>query len=167
MSLLDELTGLYNRHGLKKLLSKELSHSKRHKIPLTCLYLDLDDFKEINDTQGHDIGDEILVETSKRLQYCLREDDILSRVGGDEFVIICIGLSDKTKIISLSHKIIKTIQRAHQTPNGDAFISVSIGISTSDDLSTIKNLINCADYALRKSKTDKGIFTFFESAVGS
>ena len=158
----DELTNVYNRHGLKNYLSKELAFAIRHDFPLTCFYLDLDLFKKINDEQGHDIGDDILVETAKRLKLCLREEDILSRYGGDEFIIICIGLSDKTKIISLANKIINAIQKSYQTPKGSAYINISIGISISNKNSTLQSLINNADIALHESKETKGILKFYK-----
>lgn len=162
LCLFDELTNLYNRHGLKKYLSKELSYAIRHNVPLTCFYLDLDEFKIVNDKQGHSIGDLILIEAAKRLLLCMRNEDIVSRYGGDEFIIICIGLSDRIKIMSLASKIINSIKKPYKTPNGKLYINISIGISTSNKNSTFLSLINNADQALKTSKETKGVFTFYK-----
>lgn len=162
LALLDELTNVYNRHGLKDYLSRELSYAIRNDVPLACLYIDIDNFKHINDHYSHNIGDQVLVEVAKRLTISLRKEDIVSRVGGDEFVIICIGLSDKAKVISLSKKILTTME--HQFHISDQLIDVgiSIGAAVSDKNSSPDDLLNKADLALKHSKKIKGVFRIYE-----
>jgi len=160
--LFDELTHLYNRSGLNKYLSKELAYAIRHNIPLACFYLDIDGFKTINDSLGHAAGDYVLEETGKRLQLSMREEDIISRYGGDEFVIICIGLSDKVKTIALANKILNILKKPFVSKEGEALLSASIGIAFSHKKSTISSLIDEADQALKKSKKEKGVYTIFK-----
>ena len=86
--LTDTLTGLHNRRYLETRLEEELARARRYRLPLSCLFLDADHFKGINDTWGHAVGDQVLVETAQRVKACLRASDIATRYGGEEFALI-------------------------------------------------------------------------------
>lgn len=87
----DLLTGLPNRRLFLDRLEQEVKHAKRGSLPLTVLFMDLDGFKEINDSLGHEAGDRLLSDVAKRLTDCVREDDTVARLGGDEFTVIIFG----------------------------------------------------------------------------
>ena len=149
----DALTGLSNRTCFYDRLSHALERVERHGS-LALLALDLDGFKHINDTLGHDVGDFILVEVAKRLRNSLRTEDSICRVGGDEFLIIIEGLEDAAIVSSLADKILKILEEPYQLGSKEIFISTSIGISFSvtGRETTSKNLLKHADLALYRAK---------------
>ena len=149
----DPLTGLSNRACFFDRLNHALERVKRHGS-LALLALDLDGFKHINDTLGHDVGDFILIEVAKRLRNNLRTEDTICRVGGDEFLIIIEGLEDATIVSSLSEKILGILEEPYQFGAKEIFISTSIGISfsVSGRESNSKNLLKQADLALYRAK---------------
>ena len=159
----DPLTGLANRLLFQTSLKDALESGE----PVATLLLDLDHFKEINDTLGHMVGDTLLVSTAERLRACLRPDDLLARLGGDEFAVIVKGYEGKDEIGLLAQRMIDTASAPHVV-DGQAFrIGASIGIALSpeggeDPEQIFKN----ADISLYAAKSDsRGGFRFFVSAM--
>ncbi|WP_158967196.1 EAL domain-containing protein [Paraglaciecola sp. L3A3] len=149
----DPLTGLSNRACFFDRLDHALDRVERHGS-LALLALDLDGFKHINDTLGHDVGDFILIEVAKRLRNCVRIEDTVCRVGGDEFLLIIEGLDDATIVASLAEKVLHELEEPYQLGSKEIFISTSIGISFSvtGRKCTSKTLLKQADLALYRAK---------------
>lgn len=161
-ALLDSLTKLTNRRGVEDFLRKNLAFAKRHECPLACFYMDLDDFKEINDRYGHEYGDLVLKKVGSRINTILREENMIARYGGDEFLIIILGLNNMTNAAIIANKILKTLQLPIESKKGDLYINASIGISFSHSEMTSDTLISEAEEAMRNSKMEgKGLFTFY------
>lgn len=162
---LDELTGLPNRRMLYSRLEQELEQSKAKGEKLALLFLDLDNFKEINDTLGHDQGDILLSLAAKRLLSSLHRRDVVARLGGDEFVVLVSGIeTDKlSKLDVVAQKIISVLEAPFILNNERVFISSSIGISIyPDDATTIDELIKNVDQAMYASKNRGGnCYTYF------
>lgn len=152
----DSLTGLPNRLLFNDRLDHALQYSRRHKTMVGLLLLDLDRFKLINDTLGHDAGDQLLEEIAQRLKHSIRGEDTVARLGGDEFAIIIAKLDRMEDAATLSRKIIHAIAAPIQIPDHLLTTSVSIGISVyPDDAIDKETLYKSADVALYAAK-DKG-----------
>lgn len=158
MAYYDPLTGLPNRILLQDRLKQALIQAKRNRQHGAVFILDIDHFKVINDSLGHLIGDELLQEVAKRLSDCIRQEDTISRMGGDEFVVLLADLGeDKKNAIthasSVADKIIQTISEPILTKENKLQITVSIGIVMfPDDTDQITDLIKLADNAMYKVK---------------
>ncbi len=151
----DFLTSLPNRVLFNDRLEQAIETAKRNKTKFALLFLDLDHFKEINDSLGHDAGDEILKEVAKRLENTIRDEDTLARLGGDEFTIIMQGLKDGQNASILAQKIIKVLSIPIMVNNIELHISNSIGISIyPDDGISAQNLLKYADAAMYKAKNE-------------
>ena len=163
----DTLTRLPNRALFKDRLQQSIFTSKRHNTKFALLFIDLDQFKKINDSFGHDIGDEVLVETAQRFKHILREEDTLSRLGGDEFTIILKNIKTKKDIAQVAQKLINSMKKPLATKRHMLHISSSIGISTyPDDASTQNDLIKFADTAMYKAKEEgRNNFQFYSSEM--
>jgi len=129
----DELTGLPNVRLGKDRVANAIALARRNKTTVALLYLDLDDFKEINDSHGHSIGDQVLIKTAERMTHCVRETDTVARIGGDEFIIVLNQAGEKTAIIKSVEKIITTLTGSLRISGQDLYISVSIGIALYPD----------------------------------
>ncbi len=157
----DSLTKLPNRLLLKELLSAMIKRVNRDKAYGALLFIDLDHFKLINDTKGHDIGDIVLVETAKRIKNCIRQIDIASRLGGDEFVVALeIEENDEDKVIDsmtiVANKILEEIKKPYLIHNFDFRLTASIGIMLFKDSNhKIDELMKFADTAMYNAK-EKG-----------
>ena len=157
----DSLTKLPNRLLLKELLSAMIKRVERDKAYGALLFIDLDHFKLINDTKGHDIGDIVLVETAKRIKNCIRQIDIASRLGGDEFVVALeIEENDEDKVIDsmtiVANKILEEIKKPYLIHNFDFRLTASIGIMLFKDSNhKIDELMKFADTAMYNAK-EKG-----------
>ena len=158
LSLHDTLTGLANRKLLKERIKQVLLEQKRQHLFSALLFLDLDHFKQINDSLGHNLGDKVLIETAKRLKSTLRESDTLSRLGGDEFVIIIPHLSeDHHQSMSIAYEIAQKIHHTMSLPfeidQHQLFSSASIGISLFDHANISSDeILRQADMAMYLSK---------------
>lgn len=151
----DPLTGLSNRRGFELVLQPALSRAKRSKDKLALLLLDLDDFKSINDTLGHDAGDQLLVEIAARLRKVVRDTDYLCRLGGDEFVVLMTRLERDEQAVYLANRIIETLQNPIQLGATERVITTSIGIATlGENAGNEVDLLKCADVALYQAKED-------------
>ncbi|MFM9835300.1 MAG: EAL domain-containing protein [Methylophilaceae bacterium] len=166
----DALTGLPNRHMFNERLQQEVKRSQRTGKPFALMFLDLDDFKDVNDSYGHDMGDQLLVETAERLMSCLRNTDAVghmnnvARLGGDEFTIILTELSDKANVELVAARILKKIVEPFQLKGELAYVSASIGVTVfpedADDAETlIKNADQSMYHAKNKGRNNYSYFT--------
>lgn len=153
---LDFLTGLPNRYMLFDRLSTQLALAKRNHKKVALLFLDLDKFKEINDTLGHDFGDKVIQETASRLKAVVRTTDLVSRLGGDEFTIVISDLSQAYTVGRIVDKILYSITQPYVFKSNSASISTSIGIAIfPDDALDAEKLLKLADQAMYVAK-EKG-----------
>lgn len=154
MALHDGLTGLPNRKLLADRMQQALARAKRHASQVAVLYMDLDGFKPINDTFGHDAGDDVLVEIARRLSALIRETDTLARVGGDEFVLLMVDLGTATEKPAqmLAEKCIAAVAQAVSVAGTDQRLGVSIGIAIANTESTPNTLLLAADKAMYDAK---------------
>ena len=129
MALHDALTGLPNRRLLIDRLSLAIAHARRNKRPMAVMFLDLDGFKQINDTQGHDAGDTLLSMVADRLVAAVREEDTVARMGGDEFVIGLWELSHVDAVAALASKVILAVSQPYRIQDRDVRITTSVGVS--------------------------------------
>lgn len=149
----DALTGLPNRVLFRERLRQELLHAKRNSSLLGLLFADLDGFKAVNDSLGHDAGDELLQAVGKRLQQCCREDDTVARLGGDEFVFVLASIPTKQAARQVAENIIKSINQAFLIHHQTVQIGISIGIAIyPTDHSEEELLIKYADDAMYHAK---------------
>lgn len=153
MAYHDLLTELPNRRKLFELLDKTLQQAREQGEMLAVLYLDCDNFKEINDTLGHDAGDEFLRNLSKRLHYCVRDSDILCRFGGDEFIVVLPCIANEQEVIKIAERITHTLGQPWLIKDQVINVTVSIGISLYPrDGQEKYDLLGRADEALYAAK---------------
>ncbi len=153
MALHDALTGLPNRRLLMDRLSLSIAQAQRRRSMMVVMYLDLDGFKQINDTLGHDAGDTLLKMVSDRLVAAVREEDTVARLGGDEFVIVLSELTHAEDIARFAPKIIQSVSRPYRIEEHRVNITVSIGISIFPTHGTdAESLMKSADLALYEAK---------------
>ena len=151
----DQLTGLPNRRLFLDRLEQEVKHSKRNNIPLAVFFMDLDGFKEVNDSFGHEAGDRLLSEVADRLVDCVREEDTVARMGGDEFTVLITAAKQRKDVELLAKTIKDTIEMPFEIAQRSVHISVSIGISfyPQDGTSPVA-LLEAADRAMYTSKKE-------------
>ncbi|GEO42559.1 hypothetical protein SAE02_67070 [Skermanella aerolata] len=148
----DELTGIPNRSLLMDRLKHDVAQAKRRNAKLAVLFIDLDNFKVINDSLGHDIGDQLLKQATGRLRSCVRDCDTLARLGGDEFVLVLMDVELK-KINSIAGRIVDFIGGSFDIAGKTLFVSASIGISVfPDDGEDSVSLLKHADTAMYRAK---------------
>jgi len=163
----DALTGLANRVLLFDRLKQGIQKAKRGGNTLALLYLDLDHFKEINDSLGHETGDTVLLKVTKILQESVRNEDTIARLGGDEFAIIIDDLNNKLDVIAIAEKIIGNIAKPIFIDHHPLYVSSSIGISLfPDDSDDCNNLLKYADSAMYKAKAEgRNNFQFYSAEM--
>jgi diguanylate cyclase (GGDEF)-like protein len=163
----DALTGLPNRALLLDRISHSIATSKRENKKLAVLFLDLDDFKKINDTEGHDAGDLLLKEVVRRLQTRLRDFDTLSRQGGDEFIIVLEKIESEMTIKQVCQDLLALIKQPFTIGSRQFIVTSSIGISLfPNDDDNANALIRKADLAMYESKSlGKNSFHFYSQAL--
>lgn len=163
----DHLTGLVNRALFRDRLVQAMARSKRLQQPLGLMLLDLDRFKSVNDTLGHDIGDELLKAVSDRLKSCVREVDTVARMGGDEFTIILEGVSSDQCIAVVAKRIAESISTPFELKGHSISIGISIGITVyPQDDHGIDDLLKHADTAMYRAKQQGGNSFLFHEASG-
>ncbi len=153
----DQLTGLPNRNLFKDRLEMKIKKTRRSKLPLSLLFLDLDHFKDINDTLGHDKGDDLLIEVAARLKSCIGETDTVARLGGDEFAIIMSDFMDNRQVDAIALRIIQSLNKPFNFSQNrtDYYISTSIGIVFYPrDGNNMKSLMKHADQAMYAAKLE-------------
>ncbi|MCG6202773.1 putative bifunctional diguanylate cyclase/phosphodiesterase, partial [Psychromonas antarctica] len=163
----DALTELPNRAMILEELNHAIKLSKRHNSKIGLLFIDLDDFKKINDTAGHQEGDRYLIEFANRLQSVLKSGDILGRLGGDEFVVILEDIKNIAHIIQINQRILKLCEVPFYIKDKKYHISCSIGVSISpDDAINSDELIRKADMAMYQAKKlGKNIYHLFDNKL--
>ncbi len=160
----DSLTELPNRHFFRDQLKQELKKSQRTGSELALLFIDLDQFKEVNDTLGHAKGDVLLIEAARRIVGCVRETDTVARLGGDEFTIIVIEYKERSHIERIAQNIIHAMGQQFDLGNGNiVYVSASIGITVyPEDALEIEDLIRNADQAMYAAKQNgRNRFNYF------
>jgi diguanylate cyclase len=164
-ALHDKLTALPNRVLFKDRLEHGIAQAKRHRRILAVMFVDLDKFKSINDTYGHQAGDAVLQTVAMRLKHNTRDDDTISRYGGDEFLCVLTQLHEKEEIAMIAAKILKAIQAPCRVSVRDVMVNpcldASIGISVfPTDGATASALIKSADEAMYWAKDNKSGYAF-------
>jgi diguanylate cyclase len=162
-SELDGLTGLPNRVLLLDRFTQALTHAKRHDSRLALLFLDVDQFKQINDRLGHKIGDAVLRAIGQCLNACVREVDTVSRLGGDEFVLLLTEIAEVADPGLVAEKLVASLAQLTMVDGVAVQVSASIGISVfPNDATDVERLVDCADQAMYRSKRAGGnCYRFF------
>ncbi|WP_415858075.1 EAL domain-containing protein [Brevibacillus parabrevis] len=163
----DALTDLPNRRMYTQHLSREIMQAKRFQSNLAVLFLDLDRFKDVNDSFGHDVGDLLLVEAANRLKACLRPGDVVARLGGDEFTVLLGQLADREEAAALANQIMEALQRPFILQDHSFNVSCSIGIALyPEDGDNADDLLKRADTALYTVKSrGKNGYDFFDPTM--
>ena len=163
----DALTGLPNRSMLRDRLEQEIKKSKRDGQQLALLFIDLDHFKEVNDTLGHDSGDLLLIEAARRIRDAVRASDTVARMGGDEFTVILSDLTEASSLERILQKLLQALESVFQLGDEQVFVSASIGITMYPlDATEIEDLFKHADQALYVAKgAGRNRFSFFTPAL--
>jgi diguanylate cyclase (GGDEF)-like protein/PAS domain S-box-containing protein len=159
----DPLTGLFNRGMFNRRLQQALAQAHRFERTLAILFIDLDGFKLVNDTLGHNAGDALLAEIAARLRATLREGDVTARMGGDEFVVLIEEFGDPAQVGEVAKKVLDTVSRPFVVQGQESQVTASIGISTfPDDGKDAQALLGNADMAMYRAKEQgKNGFRFF------
>ena len=163
----DQVTQLPNRSMYWDFLSKSIATASRTKNNIAILLLDLDNFKQINDSLGHDAGDELLIQMAKKLSHCVREADIVARVGGDEFAILLLNPRDTQVAANIAQKVLADIAQTFHIFSNDVSVRASIGIAIyPDDGTTATQLTKAADTAMYHAKSSgRNTFKYFSRAM--
>jgi diguanylate cyclase (GGDEF)-like protein len=165
----DALTGLPNRGLFHELLDQACAEAERAGQILALMFIDLDRFKQVNDTMGHDAGDELLVQVAQRLRSCMREGDILARLGGDEFTVVLCQLADQNTGIQIAQRIVNDLKTSFALSMGQADIGGSVGMSffPSDAIQPLSLLKN-ADVAMYRAKeAGRNTYRLYRSGMGT
>ena len=163
----DSLTGLPNRVLFLDRLKQAIKKAKRSFSKIAVLFIDLDNFKKINDSMGHNVGDEVLVKVTKRLQKHIRKSDTLARLGGDEFIIIIDEIKDEDLVIHLAQKLVNAMVNPFKIHNQEIYLTNSIGISIfPEDGFSADALLKNADAAMYKAKDNgKNTYQFYKEEM--
>lgn len=153
LAFYDPLTGLANRRLFRDRLKKSISKAQRGKTAVALMFIDMDKFKRINDTLGHDAGDLLLVEVARRLQENMRDTDTVSRVGGDEFTVLLTDINSSTDALLIAEKLLRTLSEPFVVHGHTLTTTVSIGITLTPEDSIDDNvLMKNADLAMYRAK---------------
>ncbi len=151
----DQLTGLFNRHYMQAYMESVFSRAQRSHSRVGLLFLDLDNFKFINDTYGHAVGDEVLKETAQRIRSMLRQSDTPARTGGDEFTVLLEGLDDVFDAEIVARKLVERFRQPFVIGGREVHTTVSVGICIyPDDGDSLTQLMQYADMAMYKAKVE-------------
>ncbi|MFZ6872093.1 sensor domain-containing protein [Undibacterium sp. Di27W] len=164
---IDTLTGLPNRRMFYDRLDHDIKLSKRHKLSLAVLFIDLDFFKEVNDTLGHATGDALLVEAAHRLRTCVRESDTVARLGGDEFTVSLPEMHEPNRAESIAQNIIRCMSTPFLLAGEEIYLSASVGITMYPrDADNLDDLIKHADQAMYAAKAQgRNRFSYFTPSL--
>ncbi|OMH33614.1 EAL domain-containing protein [Motiliproteus sp. MSK22-1] len=163
----DALTELANRNLLKDSMDQEMAHASRKGLKLAMLTVDLDRFKTVNDTLGHDVGDQLLVEVARRIQMTVRKQDMVARLGGDEFTIVLNEINDEELLPSIAGKVLDVLRQPFFLNSHQINISGSMGLTVfPDDGNSFLVLLKNADIAMYKAKqAGKDCFQFYSNEM--
>jgi diguanylate cyclase (GGDEF)-like protein/PAS domain S-box-containing protein len=157
LALRDSLTQLPNRVLFLQHLDGAIARGRRKKSILALLFLDLDDFKDVNDTYGHAAGDETLIRVAERLRSAVRASDFVARLGGDEFTVLCESVADRGEAAAVGRRIIDALNEPFMVFGSEVRVTVSIGIAVaSGDTATAETLLHQADAAMYSAKAELG-----------
>ena len=161
------VTGLPNRRGLRARIAIALQQLRRRPGLVTLLFCDLNRFKEVNDSYGHQVGDELLIELGKRLQSTLRPEDVLARLGGDEFVVLSPGLPTPMAALRLAERLQALVSKPWISQDYSITPSMSVGIASTDDPEvTVDELLRRADLAMYAAKgSDERSITIYDNVI--
>jgi diguanylate cyclase (GGDEF)-like protein/PAS domain S-box-containing protein len=165
----DTMTGLLNRTKFTELLNQAVARLERYGAPFSVLYLDLDQFKSVNDTRGHMVGDKLLVQVAQRVQRAVRDTDVVARLGGDEFAIILPNDAMAENVAKVAARLLDDVKRPYDIEGELVSVGVSIGIALAPMNGTQPDeILRHADLALYRAKADgRSVFRFFESQMDS
>jgi diguanylate cyclase (GGDEF)-like protein len=165
MAFHDQLTGLPNRRLFEKHVTKALIKSKGNQKAFAVLFLDGDNFKQINDNYGHDIGDKFLIAFANKLKSLTQKGNMVARLGGDEFIILLTDIQTQNDVVLAANKILESFKEPWTVNNKVFYASASIGIAQyPEDAKDIQTLITFADHALYKTKEKgKNVYQFYSS----
>ncbi|MCU7866856.1 MAG: diguanylate cyclase, partial [Candidatus Thiodiazotropha sp. (ex Lucinoma borealis)] len=163
----DALTGLSNRFLALDRLSQLINEAQRNKECVAVLFLDLDDFKKVNDTLGHDAGDKLLIEAATRLRSVVRASDTVGRLGGDEFIVLLSGITDAADAIPVAENILARFRDIFSVNSRELVLTTSIGIAAYPvDGNSASELLRNADSAMYHSKEQgRNTYSFFTDAM--
>ncbi len=163
----DKVTGLPNRVLFYDRLQQDIERVKRSGLALTLMFLDLDKFKEVNDTLGHDAGDQLLQEAARRLSSCVRASDTVARLGGDEFTVMLTNQGGPGSVEQVAQQVLHQLCQPFRLDDEDVYVSASIGITVApDDASDAESLLKNADQAMYAAKAQGGnCFHFFTPSM--
>jgi diguanylate cyclase (GGDEF)-like protein len=167
LAFYDQLTGLPNRALCQDRLTQYISHAKRNKNIGALLFIDLDNFKQVNDLYGHGSGDDLLIQFSQRLLAKLRTEDTLSRLSGDEFVIIIDSPKDIESVANIAKKLLNSLDAPFFISGNKLYVSMSMGIAIyPQDAQNVEDALKCADAAMYNAKREgKGTFSFYSKKL--
>ena len=167
MATHDALTGLPNRHLLQDRIKQALAHEMRRQKQMAILFIDLDHFKTINDSLGHEVGDLLLKVVAERLQACVRKEDTVARQGGDEFIVVLNFIAESLDAAKVAQKILETLRHPIYIHKNELHISGSIGISVfPDDGTNADTLLKNGDAAMYYAKENgRNNYQFFTSEL--
>lgn len=165
----DTLTSLPNRFTLVDRLEQAISSAQRNKEKVAVMFIDLDRFKSINDTLGHNIGDQLLIQVAQRLQSCVRNSDIVARLGGDEFVVALVEIEGVERVFHVADNILRTLGQTYFVEEYALYSSPSIGIAFfPEDGETVEEVMKNADVAMYHAKSKgRNNYQFFEQAMNT
>jgi diguanylate cyclase (GGDEF)-like protein/PAS domain S-box-containing protein len=165
----DALTGLGNRNLFYTRLKIGIDKAQRHKRSLAVVFIDLDNFKVINDTLGHDVGDVLLSEVARRIKTCVRQEDVVCRLGGDEFTVYVEDFNDPESLVGTTQRLTQLISEPYRISGQEIFVTASAGISVyPNDGKTMSELVKNADTAMYKVKEQgKNGFQFFREDMNA
>ncbi|MBN1379744.1 MAG: EAL domain-containing protein [Gammaproteobacteria bacterium] len=162
----DTLTGLPNRRTFMERIQQLMQEPREEGDMIAVMFLDLDRFKLVNDTMGHDVGDMLLREVTIRIQDTLRSSDMVSRLGGDEFTVILNKMRSAEVVARIARKICNQLAKPFQLGNQQIYITTSIGIALyPNDTEDVNSLIKYADTAMFQAKEQRNSFRFYESGM--
>lgn len=163
----DVLTGLSNRSKFHDFTEGKIAYCAHNNKKLALLFIDIDHFKNINDSMGHDAGDELLVSIAERLRRCIRETDLVARIGGDEFAITLLEMGSPNQVTKIVQHILEVLSKPFFIQSREINVSASIGISLYPESgSDIKTLTKTADTAVHQAKADgRNTYRFFSTEI--
>jgi len=162
----DALTGLPNRYWLSKALPEMLARAGAQNASLALLFIDLDDFKDVNDTLGHSAGDSLLKAAAERLRSLVRPSDSVVRLGGDEFTVVLDPIVSREQVAQVAGRIAQAFKEPFELEQGSNFVGTSIGIGIfPEDGDNAELLTKNADIAMYSAKVNKGGYSFYEQSM--